>query len=106
MNLLVMDAGGLTPDWLARWRTFLSLLSIYLPRQAFGIPPRRLARIVEHIRKNLDTPLAVGTLSRLARDEPVAFLKAVQTQHRLGTAPVRVARAQSIVRRSSSVKMT
>jgi AraC-like DNA-binding protein len=48
----------------------------YLPgEQAFGIPPRRLARVVEHIRNNLDTPLAVGTLSRLAEMSQSHFSK-------------------------------
>lgn len=75
MNLLVMDAGGLTPDW-AYEVVGAFIHATYLPgEQALGIPPRRLARIVEHIRKNLDTPLAVGTLSRLAEMSQSHFSK-------------------------------
>jgi RpiB/LacA/LacB family sugar-phosphate isomerase len=75
MNLLVMGAYGLTPDWACEV-TGAFINSTYLPgEQAFGIPPRRLARIVEHIRKNLDTPLAVGTLSRLAEMSQSHFSK-------------------------------
>ncbi len=76
MNLLVMGACGLTPDRACEVAgAFIN--STYLPggEQAFGIPPRRLARIVEHIRKNLDTPLAVGTLSRLAEMSQSHFSK-------------------------------
>ena len=75
MNLLVMDAGGLTPDWACEVADAF-IFAKYLPaEQALGIPPRRLARIVEHIRKNLDTPLAVGTLSRLAEMSQSHFSK-------------------------------
>ena len=75
MNLLVMGAYGLTPDWACEIAgAFIN--STYLPgEQAFGMPPRRLARIVEHIRKHLDTPLAVGTLSRLAEMSQSHFSK-------------------------------
>ena len=66
MNLLVMGGYGLTSDW-AYEVASVFINSTYSPgEKAFGIPPRRLGRIVEHIRKNLDTPLGVGTLSRLA----------------------------------------
>lgn len=75
MNLLVMGACGLTPDWACEVAGAF-ILAKYLPaEQAFGIPPRRLARIVEHIRKNLDTPLAVGTLSRIAEMSQSHFSK-------------------------------
>jgi RpiB/LacA/LacB family sugar-phosphate isomerase len=75
MNLLVMGACGLTPDWACEVAgAFIN--ARYLPgEQASGIPPRRLARIVDHIRKNLDTPLAVGTLSRLAEMSQSHFSK-------------------------------
>jgi RpiB/LacA/LacB family sugar-phosphate isomerase len=75
MNLLVMGAGGLTPDWACEVAGAF-IFAKYLPaEQAFGIPPRRLGRIVEHIRQNLDTPLAVGTLSRIAEMSQSHFSK-------------------------------
>jgi len=75
MNLLVMGACGLTPDWACEVAGAF-IFAKYLPAdQALGIPPRRLARIVEHIRKNLDTPLAVGTLSRMAQMSQSHFSK-------------------------------
>lgn len=75
MNLLVMGACGLTPDWACEVAgAFIN--SMYLPvEQAFGIPPRRLARIVDHIRKNLDTPLGVGMLSSMAQMSQSHFSK-------------------------------
>jgi RpiB/LacA/LacB family sugar-phosphate isomerase len=75
MNLLVMGAGDVTPDWTCEVAgAFIN--STYLPaEQAFGIPPRRLARVVDYIRKNLDTPLGVGTLSRLAEMSQSHFSK-------------------------------
>jgi RpiB/LacA/LacB family sugar-phosphate isomerase len=75
MNLLVMGGCGVTPD-LACEVADAFIRATYLPgEQAFGIPPRRLARVVEHIRNNLDTPLAVGTLSRLAEMSQSHFSK-------------------------------
>ena len=53
MNLLVMDANSLTPDWACEVAGAF-IFAKYLPtEQALGIPPRRLARIVEHIRREL-----------------------------------------------------
>jgi RpiB/LacA/LacB family sugar-phosphate isomerase len=75
MNLLVMGGYALTPDWACEVASVF-INSTYSPgEKAFGIPPRRLARIVEHIRKNLDTPLGVGTLSRLAEMSQSHFSK-------------------------------
>ncbi len=75
MNLLVMGACGLTPDWACEVAGAF-IFAKYLPaEQALGIPPRRLARIVEHIRMNLDTPLAVGTLSRMLQMSQSHFSK-------------------------------
>ena len=85
MNLLVMGARGLTPDWACEMAGAF-ILAKYLPaEQALGIPPRRLARIVEHIRKNLDMPLAVGTLSRLAEMSQSHFSKMFKLS--IGMAP-------------------
>jgi hypothetical protein len=37
----------------------------FIPQErVFGIPKRRLARVVEHIRNNLDKPPAVSALSK------------------------------------------
>src|SRR5258708_6941885 len=75
MNLLVMGGYGLTPDWACEVASVF-INSTYSPgEKAFGIPPRRLVRIVEHVRKNLDTPLGVGTLSRLAEMSQSHFSK-------------------------------
>jgi ribose 5-phosphate isomerase B len=66
MNCLVMGACVVTPD-LACELADAFLDASYAPReQLFGIPPRRLARVVEYVRNNLDKPLAVGALSRMA----------------------------------------
>jgi ribose 5-phosphate isomerase B len=61
MNFLVMGARVVTHD-LACELADAFIQASYVPHeQAFGIPPRRLARLVEHIRKNLDRPLAVSS---------------------------------------------
>ena len=66
MNLLVMGARFVTCE-LAGDLVDTFIRASYVPReQAFGIPPRRLMRVLEYIRKNLDRPLAVSALSRLA----------------------------------------
>jgi len=75
MNLLVMGATGLTPDWACEVASAFINSTHLAGEQVCGIPPRRLSRIVEHIRKNLDTPLAVGTLSRLAEMSQSHFSK-------------------------------
>ncbi len=75
MNLLVMGACVVTDDLACELAdTFIQ--ASYAPRErAFGIPPRRLARVVEHIRNNLDKPLAVSALSRLAEMSQSHFSK-------------------------------
>jgi ribose 5-phosphate isomerase B len=75
MNLLVMGAGALTPDWACEVAGAFIFAKYLTAEQPLGIPPRRLARIVEHIRKNLDTPLAVGTLSMMAQMSQSHFSK-------------------------------
>jgi ribose 5-phosphate isomerase B len=66
MNLLVMGACVVTQD-LACALAEAFIEASYAPReQAFGLPPRRLARVVEHIRNHLDQPLTVDALSRMA----------------------------------------
>ena len=75
MNLLVMSAFGLAPDWACEVAGAFILAKCLPAEQALGIPPRRLARIVEHIRTNLDTPLGVGTLSRMAQMSQSHFSK-------------------------------
>ena len=75
MNLLVMGACVVSLDLACELAdTFIRTSNV--PReQAFGIPPRRLARVLEHIRKNLDQPLAVSVLSRLAEMSQSHFSK-------------------------------
>ena len=75
MNLLVMEAAVVTDD--LAWELASAFIGAsYVPRgHAFGIPPRRLARVIEHIRNNLDTPLAVGVLCRIAEMSQSHFSK-------------------------------
>src|SRR5260370_9982613 len=75
MNLLVIGAGVVSLD-LACELADAFIQASYVPcEQAFGIPPRRLARVIEYIRNNLDQPLAVGALSRLAKMSQSHFSK-------------------------------
>jgi ribose 5-phosphate isomerase B len=75
MNLLVIGAGVVSLD-LASELADAFIQASYVPcEQAFGIPPRRLARVIEHIRNNLDQPLAVSVLSRLAKMSQSHFSK-------------------------------
>ena len=75
MNLLVMGARVVTHD-LASELADAFIDALYVARdRAFGIPPRRLARVIQHIRNNLDKPLAVSVLSRMAEMSPSHFSK-------------------------------
>lgn len=75
MNLLVMGACVVTPDFACELANAFIEAS-YVPReQVFGIPPRRLARIVEHVRTNLDKPLSVAVLSKMAEMSQSHFSK-------------------------------
>ena len=75
MNLLVMGACVVTRD-LACALADAFLNASHLPQeQAFGIPPWRLARVVEHIRHNLDKPLGVSVLSGIAEMSQSHFSK-------------------------------
>jgi RpiB/LacA/LacB family sugar-phosphate isomerase len=75
MNLLVMGARVVTHD-LASELADAFIDALHVPREhAFGIPPRRLARVIEHIRNNLDTPLAVSALCRIAEMSQSHFSK-------------------------------
>jgi RpiB/LacA/LacB family sugar-phosphate isomerase len=66
MNLLVLEARVLT-DRLASQLTDAFLNASHIRREpAFGIPPGRLAGIVEFIRSNLDRRVHVSELSELA----------------------------------------
>ena len=75
MNLLVMGASGMTDD--LAWELASAFIGAsYISReQVFGIPPRRLARVIEHIRNNLDTPLGVSVLCRIAEMSQSHFSK-------------------------------
>jgi RpiB/LacA/LacB family sugar-phosphate isomerase len=75
MNLLVMEAGAVTHE-LAFDLVNVFIHTSYVPRRrTFGIPPRYFARVIEHIRKNLDKPLAVSLLSRIAEMSQSHFSK-------------------------------
>ena len=75
LNLLVIGASNVTPEVACELAEAFVEAS-YVPRdQAFGIPPRRLARVVEYIRSNLDQPLPVSELSRLAEMSQSHFSK-------------------------------
>ena len=75
MNLLVIGAGVVSLDLACELADAFIQASHVSCEQAFGIPPRRLARVVEYIRSNLDQPLAVGALSRLAEMSQSHFSK-------------------------------
>jgi len=85
MNLLVMGASGLTPERACEVVGAFIHATYLRGERAFGIPPRRLARVIEHIRNNLGTPLAVGTLSRLAEMSQSHFSKLFKLS--IGLAP-------------------
>jgi RpiB/LacA/LacB family sugar-phosphate isomerase len=66
MNCLVMGACVVTPDSACELADVF-LDASYAPREPLsGISPRRLARVVEYVRNNLDKPLAVAALCRMA----------------------------------------
>jgi ribose 5-phosphate isomerase B len=66
MNVLVMGACVVTPELACELADAFLDASHVQREQLFGIPPRWLARIVEYVRNNLDKPLAVSALSRMA----------------------------------------
>ena len=75
MNLLVLGARVVTHD-LASELADAFIDALYVRRErAFGIPPRRLARVIQHIRNNLDKPLVVSELSRMVEMSPSHFSK-------------------------------
>jgi len=75
VNLLVMRAGVVAFD-LACELADAFVQASHLPcEQEFGMPPRRLARVVEYIRNHLDQPLAVSALCRLAEMSQSHFSK-------------------------------
>jgi RpiB/LacA/LacB family sugar-phosphate isomerase len=75
LNLLVVRAGGVTLDLACEMADAFVQASYLHREQEFGIPPRRLARVVEYIRNHLDQPLAVSVLSRLAEMSQSHFSK-------------------------------
>ena len=91
MNVLVIAASVVTDD--LAWELAATFIgACYVPREhLFGIPPRRLARVIEHIRNNLDQPLSVNVLSRVADMSQSHFSKLFQAEHRAGAASVRSA---------------
>lgn len=75
MNLLVMGACVVTEDLASELADAFIHASHVAREQAFGIPPRRLRRIVEHIRNNLDKPLGVSALCKMAEMSQSHFSK-------------------------------
>ena len=106
MNLLVMDARVVT-DELACELAHAFIQASYVNRErAFGMPPRRLARVVEHIRNNLDQPLAVSELSAVAEMSESHFSKLFKLS--TGLAPhqfllqERINRSKELLRQGNS----
>ncbi len=66
MNFLVLEAQAVTHEFACKLADAFINASHISRDNAFGIPPLRLARVVERIRRNLDKPLEVSELSGLA----------------------------------------
>jgi RpiB/LacA/LacB family sugar-phosphate isomerase len=75
MNLLVMGTNAVTHDLASEMATAFINASYTHRERAFGIPPRRLARVIEYIRNNLDKPLGVSELSTMAEMSASHFSK-------------------------------
>jgi RpiB/LacA/LacB family sugar-phosphate isomerase len=75
MNLLVLEAQMVTHELACKLADAFISASRDPGENVFGIPPLRLARVVERIRRNLDTPLEVGELSGLAEMSQSHFSK-------------------------------
>ena len=75
LNLLVLEPRLVTYNLASRLAdAFIG--AVYVGRErAFGIPPRRLARVLEYVRNNLDKPLGVVELSELAEMSQSHFSK-------------------------------
>jgi RpiB/LacA/LacB family sugar-phosphate isomerase len=106
VNLLVMRAGGVTLDFACELADAFVEAS-YLPcEQEFGMPPLRLARVVDYIRNHLDQPLGVGALCRLAEMSQSHFSKLFKRS--TGLAPhqfvlqERINRSKELLRQSNT----
>jgi RpiB/LacA/LacB family sugar-phosphate isomerase len=75
MNLLVLEAQMVTHELACKLADAFISASCDPRENVFGIPPLRLARVVERIRRNLDKPLEVGELSGLAEMSQSHFSK-------------------------------
>ncbi len=75
MNLLVLEARMVTRELACKLADAFISASRDPGENIFGIPPLRLARVVERIRRNLDKPLEVGELSGLAQMSQSHFSK-------------------------------
>jgi RpiB/LacA/LacB family sugar-phosphate isomerase len=106
MNLLVMEAQTITHE--LAWKlagAFVNAVHLR-PDACTGIPPFRLARVVDRIRKNLDKPLEVGELSGLAEMSPSHFSKLFKnstdlTPHQF-VLHERINRSKELLRQGSS----
>lgn len=75
MNFLLLEAQTVTHEFACKLADAFINASHILRDDAFGIPPLRLARVVERIRRNLDKPLDVSELSGLAEMSQSHFSK-------------------------------
>lgn len=106
MNPLVMGASVATNDLAWELARMFKETSYVPPRQVIGIPPRRLARVIEHIRNNIDKPLSVSLLSRMAEMSQSHFSKLFKLS--TGLAPhqfvlqERIDRSKELLRRGDA----
>ena len=105
MNFLVMGACAVTRD-MACELTAAFIETSFIPQErGLGIPKRRLARVVEQIRNNLDKPLAVSALSGMAEMSQSHFSKLFKLS--TGLAPhqfalqERINRAKALLRQGN-----
>ena len=75
MNFLVLEAQAVTHEFACKLADAFINASHISRDNEFGIPPLRLARVVERIRQNLDKPLEVSELSGLAEMSQSHFSK-------------------------------
>ncbi len=75
MNFMVLEAQAVTHEFAGKLADIFINASCSSRDNRFGIPPFRLARVVERIRQNLDKPLEVSELSGLAEMSQSHFSK-------------------------------
>lgn len=106
MNLLVLERQLVTHKSAYDLAEAFVNASCAPRKNAFGVPPSRLARVVERIRENLDKPLEVSELSSLAEMSPSHFSKLFKnstdlTPHQF-VLHERINRSKELLRQGSS----